>query len=91
LSDVWKEVEVDMKNKRNIRQFVKICCMVGIFVALDMNIDSWRTWMMIFSLSIAFDLAREAYVRSPLPPSPDFKKAEELLVSILKSSLGIAI
>lgn len=35
-----------------------------------------------------FILAREAYVRSPLPPNPDFKKAEELLISILKSSLG---
>lgn len=35
-----------------------------------------------------FVLAREAYVRSPLPPKPDYEKAEELLISILRSSLG---
>lgn len=35
-----------------------------------------------------FVLAREAYVRSPLPPLPDYEKAEELLIGILRSSLG---
>lgn len=35
-----------------------------------------------------FVLAREAYVRSPLPPQPKYKEAEELLISILRSSLG---
>jgi len=35
-----------------------------------------------------FVLAREAYVRSPLPPKPDYEKAEELLINILRLSLG---
>lgn len=35
-----------------------------------------------------FILAREAYVRSPLPPQPNYKAAEELLIGILRSSLG---
>jgi uncharacterized protein len=34
-----------------------------------------------------FNLAREAYVRSILPAEPDYKKAEELLISILKTHL----
>ncbi len=33
-------------------------------------------------------LLDEAYVRSPLPPKPDFKKAEELLVEILDAQYG---
>lgn len=57
MSDVWKESEVEMKDKRTIkRMLVKACCMAGILVSLDMNIDSWRTWVMIFSLAIALDL-----------------------------------
>jgi len=35
-----------------------------------------------------FFLAREAFIRSPLPPKPDYEKVEELLISILRSSLG---
>jgi len=35
-----------------------------------------------------FILAREAYVRSPLPPKPDYTKTEELLISILREYLG---
>jgi uncharacterized protein len=35
-----------------------------------------------------FVLAREAYVRSPLPPMPDHTRAEELLISILRYKLG---
>jgi predicted nucleotidyltransferase len=35
-----------------------------------------------------FVLAREAYVRSPLPPKPDYEKAEELLIGILREHLG---
>lgn len=35
-----------------------------------------------------FVLAREAYVRSPLPPLPDYEKAEELLISVLREHLG---
>jgi predicted nucleotidyltransferase len=34
-----------------------------------------------------FDLAHEAYVRSPLPPHPDREKAEKLTVEIVKTSL----
>jgi len=35
-----------------------------------------------------FKLAKEAYVRSPLPPQPDHEKAEKLLMKIMRSSLG---
>lgn len=35
-----------------------------------------------------FLLAREAFIRSPLPPKPDYDKAEELLIGILRHSLG---
>jgi len=35
-----------------------------------------------------FLLAREAYVRSPLPPQPNYEKAEELLIGILREHLG---
>jgi hypothetical protein len=33
-------------------------------------------------------LLDECYVRSPLPPKPDHKKAEELLIEILDAKLG---
>jgi predicted nucleotidyltransferase len=35
-----------------------------------------------------FKLAREAFVRSPLPPKPDYEGAEKLLVKIMRSELG---
>ena len=35
-----------------------------------------------------FILAREAYVRSPLPPKPKYSEAEELLMDIVRSSFG---
>lgn len=35
-----------------------------------------------------FKLAREAYIHSPLPPKPDFDKAEDLLIHILRAELG---
>jgi len=34
-----------------------------------------------------FDLAKEAYVRSDLPPRPDYYKAEEILISIIRNYL----
>jgi predicted nucleotidyltransferase len=37
-----------------------------------------------------FALAREANVRSPLPPQPDYHKAEQLLMSIIKEELRLA-
>jgi len=30
-----------------------------------------------------FQLAQESYVRSPLPPEPDRKRAEQLVISIV--------
>ena len=36
-----------------------------------------------------FNLAHEAYVRSPLPPGPDIEKAEALVMSIVKDWHGI--
>lgn len=35
-----------------------------------------------------FKLARESYIRSPLPPKPDYEKAENLLIEILRYRLG---
>lgn len=35
-----------------------------------------------------FKLAQEAFVRSPLPPKPDYEGAEKLLVKIMRSELG---
>lgn len=34
-----------------------------------------------------FILAKDAYIKSPLPPKPDYDKANELLINILKKSL----
>lgn len=44
--------------KRKIqRMLVKSFCLVGVLVALGINdLYSWRTWLLIFSLSIGFDL-----------------------------------
>lgn len=44
--------------KRKIqRMLVKAFCLSGILIALDMvSLDSWRMWLLVFSLAIGFDL-----------------------------------
>lgn len=44
--------------KRTVkRMLVKACCLAGILISLGMvSLDSWRTWLLIFSLAIALDL-----------------------------------
>lgn len=44
--------------KRKIQRIlVKAFCLSGILIALDMvSLDSWRMWLLVFSLAIGFDL-----------------------------------
>lgn len=58
MSYVWKEIEVNTTMKRTVkRMLVKACCLAGILISLGMvSLDSWRTWLLIFSLAIALDL-----------------------------------
>lgn len=49
----------------------------------DIKQGKWKLQEVKDESKKLFELAREAYVRSPLPPKPNFKKAEELLMEIV--------
>jgi len=53
----------------------------------DIKIGKWSLQEVQVEADRLFILAQEAYVRSTLPPQPDFDKAEQLLISILKEEL----
>jgi len=47
----------------------------------------WTLDRVVTESTRLFDLAQKAYIHSPLPPKPDFQKAEELVMGILSDEL----
>lgn len=55
----------------------------------DIKTGKWPLEKVKREAESLFELAREANVRSPLPLEPDYVKAEELLISIIKKELNL--
>jgi predicted nucleotidyltransferase len=53
----------------------------------DIKAGKWALEKVQTDADRLFVLAQEAFVRSSLPPNPDFEKAEKLLISILRNEL----
>ena len=51
----------------------------------------WTLEAVVTQATRLFDLAQKAYINSPLPPKPDFHKAEGLLAGILAEHLRIEV
>jgi len=45
-----------MRKRKIQRMLVKSGCVAGILIALNVDIYLWRTWLMLASLTIIFDL-----------------------------------
>jgi predicted nucleotidyltransferase len=54
----------------------------------DIKTGKWSLEKIQKEADDLFKLAQEAFVRSPLPPKPDYEGAEKLLIEIVKSELG---
>ena len=55
----------------------------------DIKMGRWTLERIQAEADDLFRLAREAYIRSPLPPKAEHEKAEELLIRILKAEFGM--
>jgi len=55
----------------------------------DIKRGLWSLDKIKLEAEILFQLAREAYIRSPLPAEPDYNVAEKLLMGIIKQELGL--
>lgn len=58
---------------------------------MEIKNGEWSLEQVIAESTRLFDLAQKAYINSPLPPKPDFKKAEQLVMGILVGELGVSI
>lgn len=45
-----------MRKRKIQRMLIKSFCVAGILIALNVDIYLWRTWLMLASLTIIFDL-----------------------------------
>jgi hypothetical protein len=54
---------------------------------IDIKQGKWSLAKVEAEANDLFKLAREAYLRSPLPPEPDYREAEKLLVTIVREAL----
>ena len=54
----------------------------------DIKTGKWALEKVQKEADELFKIAQLAYIKSPLPPNPNYKKAEELLIHILRAELG---
>jgi hypothetical protein len=58
---------------------------------LSIKRGEWRLEKVKAEAERLFQLAREAYVRSPLPPEPDRDRAEKLCVKMIAEYHGLNV
>jgi predicted nucleotidyltransferase len=54
----------------------------------DIKTGKWTLEKVKSTADDLFKLAQEAFVKSPLPPKPEYEKAEQLLIDIMRFELG---